>query len=271
MADTPSLSLILPAYNEVGRIRQTIERTRDYLDRRRIVHEIIVAADGDDGTREAVAELARSDPRLSVLGSVERGGKGRGIRLGVQRASGQIIGFADADFKTPIEEVDKMLPWFGDGYDIVIGSRAVADSHIENPQPLYRQLGSRAFAVVLHLLLGLWHIHDTQCGFKFFRAPVARDLFRRQRIDGYMFDAEILHLAEQSGYHIKEVGVRWRDDGDSRLQLVAGNWRNMLDILRIRFGKSGLSSTPLFVEHPFPERASESLRDSAACPDRSVA
>jgi dolichyl-phosphate beta-glucosyltransferase len=244
MSEKPCLSLILPAYNEVRRIRQTIEQTRAYLVQRRIAHEIIVAADGDDGTREAVAEMARHDPRLSVLGSEKRGGKGRGIRLGVQCASGQIIGFADADFKTPIEELDKLLPWFGEGYDIVIGSRAVAESRIENPQPLYRQLGSRAFALCMHMALGLWHIHDTQCGFKFFRAQVARDLFRRQRIDGYMFDVEVLHLAEQSGYHIKEVGVRWRDDGDSRLQLVSGNWRNMLDILRIRFGKADLATTP---------------------------
>jgi dolichyl-phosphate beta-glucosyltransferase len=275
MADVPCLSLILPAYNEVGRIRQTIEQTRAYLDQRRIAHEIIVAADGDDGTREAVAEMARFDPRLSVLGSVERGGKGRGIRLGVQRAQGQIIGFADADFKTPIEELEKLLPWFGQGYDIVIGSRGLAESRIEEPQPLYRQLGSRAFALAMHALLGLWNVHDTQCGFKFFRGHVARDLFRRQRIDGYMFDVEILHLAEQSGYHVKEVGVRWRDDGDSRLELVAGNWRNLLDILRIRFGKTegGRPHTPIL--SPSTERGQgkrgECGCDSAPRDDRSAA
>jgi dolichyl-phosphate beta-glucosyltransferase len=265
MADTPCLSLILPAYNEVGRIRHTLSQTRAYLDQRRISHEIIVVADGDDGTREAVAELARLDPRLSVLGGVERGGKGRGIRLGVAQATGQIIGFADADFKTPIEELDKLLPWFGEGYDIVIGSRAVAESRIETPQPIYRQLGSKAFALAMHTLLGMWHIHDTQCGFKFFRASAARDLFGRQRIDGYMFDVEVLHLAEQSGYHIKEVGVRWRDDGDSRLQLVTGNWRNMLDILRVRFGKLRPSSARTV------DRLGLRSDQPAPCGDRSAA
>ncbi len=245
------LSLILPAYNEVRSIRKTLTLVQNYLDRQPFAYEIIVAADGDDGTREAIAEWSRRDPRVSVLGSVERHGKGRGIRQGVARASGQIIGFCDADYKTPIEELDKLLPWFREGYDIVIGSRCMADSRIEVPQPLYRQLGSRAFSLSMHLLLGLWHIHDTQCGFKFFRSPIAHDLFGRQRIDGYMFDVEILHLAERSGYHIKEVGVRWRDDGDSRLQLVAGNWRNMLDILRIRFGRPPRSAVPL------AEKASE--------------
>jgi len=70
-----------------------------------------------------------------------------------------------------------------------------------------------------------------------FTGVAARDLFSRQRIDGYMFDVEILYLARRSGYRIKEVGVRWRDDGDSRLDLVAGNWANFLDILRIRSGR----------------------------------
>ena len=238
MIDTPYLSLIVPAYNEARSIRRALDAIRSYLDQQPYSYEIIVSADGDDGTRELVAELAARDARLSVIGSAERGGKGRGIRNGVALASGQLIGFVDADYKTPIEELDKLMPWFDRGCDVVIGSRALADSRIEVPQPLYRQLGSRAFGVAMHLIIGLWQIHDTQCGFKFFRGDVARDLFSHQRVDGYMFDVEVLHLAERAAYRIKEVGVRWHDDGDSRLDLVAGNWRNMLDLLSIRFGAS---------------------------------
>src|SRR5439155_21137741 len=193
-----------------------------YLDRRRLSYEIIVSADGDDGTREQVRRRAAHDPRFQVLGSVERGGKGRGIRQGVAVAQGRIVGFVDADNKTPIEELDKILPALQAGYDLVIGSRALAETHIEVPQPLYRQLGSRLFGCIVHWVVGLREIRDTQCGFKFFRAAVAKDLFARQRIDGYMFDVEILYLARSSGYRIQQVGVRWRDDGDSRLQLLSG-------------------------------------------------
>ncbi len=235
MGEAPYLSLIVPAYNEARSIGRTLAAVQSYLGRQGYSYEIIVAADGDDGTRELVADMARTDGRLSVLGSPERGGKGRGIRLGVARARGRVIGFCDADYKTPIEELDKVLPWLDAGYDVVIGSRCVPESKIEVPQALYRQLGSRAFALGMHVVIGLWGLHDTQCGFKFFRGEVARDLFGRGRIDGYMFDVEILHLAERGGYRIKEVGVRWRDDGDSRLQLVSGNWRNLLDVFRIRF------------------------------------
>jgi glycosyltransferase involved in cell wall biosynthesis len=229
----PSLSVVLPAYNEVSSIRRTLTLVLDYLAGQGRSFEVIVVADGDDGTREAAAEVGRERGHVQVLGSPGRRGKGRGVRLGVQAATGDVVGFIDADNKTPIEELAKVLPWFERGYDLVIGSRASADSVLERRQPGYRQIGSKVFALAMHVTTGLWEVNDTQCGFKFFRAAVARDLFSRQQVDGYMFDVEILALAVGSGYRLKEVGVRWADDGDSRLALVSGNWRNMKDLLKI--------------------------------------
>ena len=158
-------------------------------------------------------------------------------------ATGRIIGFVDADQKTPVSEFDKVRPAFENGADVVIGSRGLRGSQIENPQPWYRQAGSRGFAMFMHTVVGLGSIPDTQCGFKFFRADVARTLFARQRIDGYMFDVEILYLAERLRYRIAQVPVRWRDDGDSRLNLMAGNLKNVQDIFRIRFAR-GAAPTP---------------------------
>jgi dolichyl-phosphate beta-glucosyltransferase len=231
----PYLSLILPAYNEAATMPHTLRKVQTYLNGQPYSYEILVAADGNDGTREIVAAAAAQDHRIHTLGGPTRSGKGCGIRQAVGRSRGDLIGFIDADYKTPIEEFEKILPWFARGFDLVIGSRAMSDSRIEVPAPLHRRVGSRGFALAMHLMVGLWDVSDTQCGFKFFRGPVARDLFGQQRIDGYMFDVEILYLARRRGYRIKEVGVAWRDDGDSRLDLVAGNWRNMLDLFRIRF------------------------------------
>lgn len=230
----PELSIVVPAYNEVRRIAGTLAAITAHLRARGLAYEVLVAADGTDGTREAAAAVAAADPRVSVFGQPGRGGKGRGVRLGVQRARGRLVGFVDADDKTPIEELDRLLPLLDQGWDVVIGSRGQADSRIERRQPWYRHVGSRAFRLLMHAATGLWQLSDTQCGFKFFRGEVARDLFARQVIDGYMFDVEILYLAARAGYRVREVGVRWRDDGDSRLDLVAGNWRNLRDVLGIR-------------------------------------
>lgn len=232
----PRLSLIVPAYNEVATIQTTLRAIDHYLVRRGFIYELIVAADGSDGTREAAAALADELP-VTVIGTVERRGKGRGVREGIRFATGDIVGFLDADYKVPIDEIEKILPWFEQGYDVVIGSRAASGSRIKISQPWYRRLGSKGFAFVMRPLVGLWGIADTQCGFKFFRGAVAHDLFARQSIDGYMFDVEVLSLAVRSGYQVKEIGVNWQDDGDTRLQLVSGNWRNLKDLFRIRFGR----------------------------------
>jgi dolichyl-phosphate beta-glucosyltransferase len=237
MDGQPNISLILPAYNERATIGQTIREAQTYLQSRSLTHEIIVAADGTDGTRELVAQMAREMPALKVIGSAERRGKGHGIRQAVQIATGAIIGFADADNKTPLDEFDLFRPLLKAGCDVVIGSRGGHNSRIEKPQKLYRRLGSWGFRMLMKSIINLPGIHDTQCGFKFFRGAVAHELFRRQCIDGYMFDVEILYLACRAGYRIEQVPVRWRDDGDSRLNLFRGNVRNLVDILKIRFGR----------------------------------
>ena len=229
----PLISVVLPAYNEAASIARTLELAYAYLDRQPFDYELIVSADGMDGTREAAEAIATKRGRMTVLGDPQRRGKGHGVRSGVRVARGEIVGFTDADNKTPIEELAKVLPWFDEGYDLVIGSRASSESLITKRQPLYRRAGSRVFAAAMHVATGLWEIQDTQCGFKFFRAPVAKDLFARQTVDGYMFDVEILALALKSGYRIKQVGIRWADDGDSRLELLSGNWRNAIDLMII--------------------------------------
>jgi dolichyl-phosphate beta-glucosyltransferase len=238
------VTIIVPAYNEVRSIGQTIQEIRAYFDGKPYDHEIVVAADGTDGTRELVAGFGDERSVLRVIGSPERRGKGRGIREAVAIARGDVIGFVDADNKTPISEFDRFEPHFRAGSDVVIGSRGMAESRIERSQPWYRRIGSRGFGLFMHASVGLPDIVDTQCGFKFFRGAVARDLFRRQRIDGYMFDVEILFLASRRGYRIAQVPVRWRDDGDSRLNLLAGNLRNLVDVLQIRFRCHDLSPTP---------------------------
>ena len=245
---TKRISLIIPAYNEVGHIRTTVGEALSYFDGRQQPCEIIVSADGADGTREAAREMAVARPEIKVIGAPERRGKGRGIREAVAIATGDVIGFSDADNKTPITEFDKIEDRLRAGFEVVIGSRGLDGSRIERAQPLYRRLGSRGFALLMHAAVGLRGIVDTQCGFKFFQGDIGRELFALQQIDGYMYDAEILYIARQRGYRIAQIPVRWRDDGDSRLQLVAGNLRNVRDLLSIR--RRHRAVRPLAVNEP---------------------
>jgi dolichyl-phosphate beta-glucosyltransferase len=240
MPEEIELSLILPAFNERGSIISTVEEAFRYFASRNIAAEIIVAADGNDGTREAVRDKAAGNSNLRAIGHVERSGKGRAVREAVALARGRFVGYADADNKVPFSEYDKVRPLLAEGIEVVTGSRGLAESRIERRQPLYRQIGSRGFHFFMQTVVGLPGVHDTQCGFKFFQREVALDLFRWQQVDAYMFDVEILALAHRFGYRIREVPIRWRDDGDSRLQLLSGNLRNVRDIFAIRLSLSRL-------------------------------
>jgi dolichyl-phosphate beta-glucosyltransferase len=231
---TPDISLILPAYNEARVIPVTIGEAVNYFISRGLSYEIIVAADGADRTRNIVREMARTNPALQAIGSEARRGKGLAIREGVALATGNIIGYADADNKVPIEEFDKFRPVLATGVEVAIGTRR-GGAVIEKAQPLYRRVGSLGFLWFMQTFVGLPGIQDTQCGFKFFQRNAAKDIFRRQKVDAYMFDVEILAIARRLGYRIEQVPVRWRDDADSRLDLVSGNLRNVRDIFRIGF------------------------------------
>jgi dolichyl-phosphate beta-glucosyltransferase len=244
------LSIVVPAYNEATSIAHTLSSMRAYLDASGLSYEVIVAADGDDETPTIGAQIAESWENLQITAEAGRHGKGYGIRRGMRLATGSIVGFADADYKTPIEEFDKLLPYFSQGFDVVIGSRALDASQIDQQQKWYRRVGSRGFGLLVHTVIGLNHVRDTQCGFKFFSHRAAAAIFSRARIDGYMCDVEILWLAEQLGYAVQEVGIRWMDDGDSRLNLVSGNLRNLWDVLRIRFTDS--ISVPVAQSLPGP-------------------
>ena len=229
------LSLIIPAYNEAERLVSTLSSAIAFLDSRSWSYEIIVVDDGStDGMGALVDKFARSFPQVRPLHNESNRGKGFSIRVGVSQGSGEVVGFIDADDKTDLAALDGAMAHLRQGCDGIIGDRTLANSDIAIPRRRYRQWGSNLFRWLMRRSVGLGAFPDTQCGFKFFRAEVARDLFQRQQIDGYMFDVEILLLAARSGYEIKRLPVRWRDDPDSRFNPVSGGLRNARELMRIR-------------------------------------
>jgi dolichyl-phosphate beta-glucosyltransferase len=244
MPQDPYLSVIVPAYNEAASIARSLAAMRTFLDAQTYTYQVILASDGDDSSPDIARAIARGWPNLELSLAAGRHGKGHGLRRGAAMARGQVVGFLDADYKTPIDECVKLLPWLSDGHDVVIGSRAASGSSIQRPQRWYRRIGSRGFGIVMHAMIGLHAVRDTQCGFKFFTRRAADEIFGRTQIDGYMCDIEILWLAERLGFRIKEVGIQWSDDGDSRLELLRGNVRNMRELVQIRFGRYSLRTAP---------------------------
>lgn len=236
---TPVVSLILPAFNERQRILATLKEALAFFESASIPFEIIVAADGEDGTGDLVRRTFQADPRIHVISSKERRGKGKGVQQGVQHAAGKYIGYTDADNKTPITEFARFLPELEKGIEVVIGTRWDHSSQDAHPRKWYRAIGSKVFLTLMQTLLGLREIRDTQCGFKFFSHQAAKTLFSMQTISGYMFDVETLVLARRMGYRIRQIPVSFQDDSDSRLNLLTGNLKNMRDILKIRLKSLG--------------------------------
>ena len=228
------LSVIIPAYNEENRIGQTITKICGYLAQQDYLSEIIVVNDGStDDTFEKASEALKGMERSQVLSRLRNFGKGYSVREGVIVAKGQCILFSDSDLSTPIEELDKFLPWLEKGFDVVIGSRALPDSDIQIRQSLVRESMGKMFNVFVQMLV-MKGIKDTQCGFKLFRREAAMDIFPRVKTKGFSFDVEVLLLSRKLGYRIKEIPVIWRNSPESKVKMVSGSLKMFLDLWRIR-------------------------------------
>ncbi|MEK7195184.1 MAG: dolichyl-phosphate beta-glucosyltransferase [Patescibacteria group bacterium] len=218
----PYLSVIIPAYNEAERLPGTLIDMDKRLSEAPYSYEILVVNDGSkDKTAEVVTNMAKAIKNLKLIDNDVNKGKGGVVKQGMLAAKGQIRLFTDADNSTSIDQFNSMVPYFSagggsayggkNGYDVVIGSRAVKGSRLDPPQPIYRQIPGKTGNLIIQVLLlpGIW---DTQCGFKAFTAEAAEKIFSKSMIVGWGFDVEVLSLAKKLGYRIKEVPVHWVND-----------------------------------------------------------
>lgn len=223
----PDLSVVIPAYNEADRLPEALATAIGYLEGREYSWEVIVADDGsDDCTPDIAAAAAAREPRLRHLRLPHRG-KAAAVKAGVMTARGEAIVFTDADLSTPIEYVDRARSLLGTGWDIVIGTREGKGAR-RIGEPAYRHIMGRLYNYAVQALV-VPGIKDTQCGFKAFRAPVARDIFgsawlyrngarppHGPLVTG--FDVEILFLARKRGYRLYQLPVTWRHVQGSKVR-----------------------------------------------------
>jgi dolichyl-phosphate beta-glucosyltransferase len=224
------LSIVIPAYNEGERLGKTLTRIIEWTDQALEEFEIIVV---DDGSTDNTVEIAKSiSPQVRVVSYTPNQGKGHAVRAGVLASTGNTVLFSDADLSTPIEECERLGSALATA-DIAIGSRGLPESDIVERQPWYRQTMGKTFNGIVRML-AVRGVSDTQCGFKLFRGGLARELFADLTISHFAFDVEILFMAQQRGYRIAEVPVRWINDERTHVNAFTDSSRMLMDVVRIR-------------------------------------
>ncbi|MDS1029675.1 glycosyltransferase family 2 protein [Bacillota bacterium LX-D] len=228
------LSVVIPAYNEEKRLPKTLQKISSFLQGKDYAYEILVVNDGSkDGTKQVAEDFQKKDLNIRVIDNPQNMGKGYAVRNGMLQARGQYFLFTDSDLSTPIEELDKFWSKFQEGYQVVIGSRALKNSVIKVSQPFYRVLMGKTFNVIVRFLF--WtRIKDTQCGFKCFTQEAAQAVFPKQQIWGFGFDVEVLFIARKLGYKICEYPVEWVNSPDTRVSALKDSLKMFWELLKIR-------------------------------------
>jgi dolichyl-phosphate beta-glucosyltransferase len=230
------LSLCVPVYDESERLPVGLERLSRFAEASGLALEVVVV---DDGSRDGTADIARewaaerNSATMAVrVVSISHRGKGAAVRAGMRESRAPIVGYCDVDLSAGPEAVESLYREIKDGADVAIASRGLPESVLEVHQPWMRELGGRCFNAFLRRTTGIT-FRDTQCGLKLFRAEVAAEIFRHQRLDGFAFDAELVVLAVRLGFDIKELPVTWSHDPASKVSMVRDSMAMSRDILRI--------------------------------------
>jgi dolichyl-phosphate beta-glucosyltransferase len=237
MTTSSPFSIVIPAYNEAGRIGESLRIMLDYLKNSCPESELIVVNDGStDSTADIVRKAFANAGSLSarLVEHFPNRGKGYAVRQGLLAAARPIGLFSDADLSTPIDEAPKLVEPIARGeVDVALGSRGLDRSLIGVHQPWKREQGGRIFNLIVRLSTGLpfW---DTQCGFKAFRLDVCRPIIESAKTDGFGFDVELLYLAHHAGLRMREIAVRWNHNEGSKVSFFRDSLRMFKEVIELR-------------------------------------
>ena len=237
------LSVVVPSYDEIVNLRKgVLDKIEHFLSKKDYEYEVIIVDDGSkDGSIEFVEKFIKENPRFKFIKNPHMG-KAGAVTTGVLSSNGEYILFTDMDQATPIDELDKLLPYFKEDYNIVIGSR----SSKRKGSPLSRIIISRSAMILRRLIIGISEIEDTQCGFKIFKKNTAEDLFLKvkqihkgfKKIGGSSvaagFAMELLYLGLKHGYKIKEVPVEWLYVETRRVNPIWDSIEGVMDLIKIK-------------------------------------
>ncbi len=231
------LSIIIPCFNEEKRLPKRFAKFKNYLLKNRS-WELIFVNDGSvDNTQKVLEEIQKNSPKnIQIIKYRKNGGKGYAVIQGVKKANGEIIAFMDADFAYKLNAIPRFCQTIKDGADIVIADRSKAKLLNRREPSLIRRVLGRVLSVINNFILDFGDIYDSQCGFKFFKKSIAKEIFPKISIKGWLWDIDLLKLAIQRKYKIEKIPVNWEEVGNSKVSIIKDLIPVVTDLLRI-YGK----------------------------------
>ncbi len=228
------LSVVIPVFNEEKRLPANLDKIIDFLKSKKINSEIILIDDGSsDKTWEVLESYKAKHGNIKLLKHQKNLGKGAAVKTGMMESRGGLVLMTDCDLSTPIEELDLLTQHAGKS-DIVIGSRRLKEKKLGRMPARYRTFLGDIYYEMLRLIL-LPEVKDTNCGFKLFSRKVVTPTFKRQRINRWGYDAEVLFIANKQGFSIKEVPVKWTHYGGSKVKVFDAVVKTLGELMQIKW------------------------------------
>ena len=236
-----AVTLVIPAFNEAARIEANLQKISAFRNHCDYHLQCIIVNDGSrDQTETIVTAFARHHSWLRLINQKINHGKGNSVKTGIETADTKYIFFTDADLAAHLANLNRALPLMQKGVDIVIGSRKHPHSVIPQAQSLTRKIMSRLGNRLIRTLTGLPY-RDTQCGFKGFSKKAAQDIFPEMTLQGYLFDVELLLLARQKDYIIREIPVLWSHVSGGTFKPLQGFTSALRELIQLKIKLSGLT------------------------------
>lgn len=240
----PAADLVIPVYNEQSALKSSVRALHRHMTQElRIPFRITIADNGSsDETLPIAYELAAELAEVEVL-HLDLKGRGRALRAAWSRSDAEVVAYMDVDLSTDLAALPQLLlPLLEERADVAIGSRLAPESQIT--RGLKRELISRSYNLLLKVALGA-RFSDAQCGFKAARREALLPLLQLIEDEAWFFDTELLYHAQRCGLTIHEVPVRWVDDPDSRVEILATASEDLRGVMRLWRAARHMDRPPL--------------------------
>jgi glycosyltransferase involved in cell wall biosynthesis len=204
----PEVTAIIPVFNDHRSLEIAIPRSVELLSRITNGFELVIAEDGsNDGSAELVRNYEQQDPRIHLLHSDERLGRGKALTRAIHLSRGKIVCYYDVDLATDMQHLPELIGAIREGADISTGSRLMPGSDIVRTEG--REIASRSYNFLVRLFLGS-RCYDHQCGFKAFNKEYILHVLPAIQSNHWFWDTELLVRSQRNGCRLVEFPVRWR-------------------------------------------------------------